>query len=166
MAERDEDPRCREQKDTEADRPGEVETRGDARRARGQHAPRRHERGRADRHVHEKDEAPVDGREESPDKRADGRANARRRAHDAELRATPARGQGLAEQSETVRDQRRGGDRLIQPEDREGEDRRSDRRTHRCQGEIHKCAEHHALAAETIADLAGDRLQRGHRDEV
>src|SRR5205085_337138 len=115
-AERDQDPRGREEDRAQADRADQIESRGLARRLRGQDTPREREPGRAQRYVDEEDPAPIDRREKSTDERPDRRTDGGRRAHDPELGAAPAARDRFAQQAETVGDERGRRDRLIYPE--------------------------------------------------
>src|SRR2546430_2519080 len=149
-----------------ADRAEEVEARGLPGDRRREDAPREREPSRTDRNVDEEDPAPVDRREESADERPDRRADRGRGAHDPELSATPPARDRLAQEAETVRDEGGRGDRLIQPEKREDEDRVRRGGAGGRDSEIDEGREHHVAAAKTIADAPRDRLKRGHRDEV
>src|SRR5205823_7661112 len=122
-AERYEDPRGREKNRAEPDRADEVEARGLPGDPRREDAPGEREPSRADRNVDEEDPAPVDRREESADERPDRRADRGRGAHDPELRATPATGDGLTQEAEPIRDERGRRDRLIDAEHGKKKDR-------------------------------------------
>src|SRR5439155_22790246 len=122
-AERDQDPRGREQDQAEANRAHEIEPRGLACGTVREHAPREREPGRAERHVDEEDPAPVDRREEPANERTDGRADRRGGAHDPELGAASAARDRLAQEAEAIWHEGGGRDRLIDPKYGEQNDR-------------------------------------------
>ena len=159
---------CRErQQDAERDGARDVGMRGAPRRlTRGERTPGDREGEARQREVHEEDEPPVDRGQEPAEERTDCRADARRRARDAEVRTRPSIDGAPAEKSEAVRDDGRRGDRLLEPERDQHDQVRRERCADRRDDEVDERAEHEAPPPEAITEAAGDRLQRGHRDEV
>jgi len=75
-------------------------------------------------------------------------------------------GDGLAQEAEPIRDERGRRDRLIDAEHGQQQDRVRRRGTGGRESEIDERGEHDVAAAEPVPHPSGDRLKRGHRDEV